>query len=78
MLPPSDHINSYYFRKNNCNTRLQMAIDIPFCRMIKEQKSMSFLGPKIWNKLSSSTKTAATAASFTHHLKKEIFGKLQE
>ena len=39
---------------------------------------MSFLGPKIPNKLSSNIKTAATAASLMHHLKKEIFGKLQD
>ena len=39
---------------------------------------MSFLGPKIPNKLSSNIKTAATTASFMHYLKKEIFSKLQD
>ena len=39
---------------------------------------MSFLGPKIWNKFSSEIKTAASAASFTYPLKKEILGKLHE
>ena len=40
---------------------------------------MSILGPKIWNKLSSNIKTAATiSSSFTHRLKKEILTKLQE
>ena len=39
---------------------------------------MSFLGPKIWNKFSSEIKTAATAASFTYPLKKEILRKLHE
>ena len=37
---------------------------------------MSFLGLKIWKKSSSNIKTAATAASFTHDLLKEIIGKL--
>ena len=55
-----------------------MALDIPLCKTIKGQKSMSFLEPKIWNKLSSNIKTAATTASFTHRLKKEILTKLQE
>ena len=55
-----------------------MALDIPLCRTIKEQKSMSFLGPKIWNKVSSNIKTAATTSSFTHGLKKEILSKLQQ
>ena len=36
---------------------------------------MSLLGPKMWNKLSSNIKTAATAASFTDSLKKEILDK---
>ena len=55
-----------------------MVLDIPLCRTIKEQKNMSFLRPKIWNKLNSNIKTAATTASFTHRLKEEIFKKLQE
>ena len=63
---------------NNYNTRSQMALDIPLCRTIKEQKSMSFLGPKIWNKVSSNIKTAGTTSSFTHGLKKEILSKLQQ
>ena len=37
-----------------------MALDIPLCRTIKGQKSMSFLGSKIWNTLSSNMKVAAT------------------
>ena len=55
---------------NNYNTRSQMALNIPLCRAIKGQKSMSFLGLKIWNKLSSNIKIVATTASFTHRLKK--------
>ena len=51
---------------NNYNTRSQMALDIPLCGTNKGQKSMSFLGPKIWNKGSSKIKTAATKSSFTH------------
>ena len=63
---------------NNYNTRSQMALDLPLCRKNKRQKSISFLGTKIWNKVSSNIKTAATTSSFTHRLKKEILGKLQE
>ena len=63
---------------NNCNTKSQMVLDIPLCRTIKGQKNVSILGPKIWNKLSSNIKTAATISSFTHRLKKEILTKLQE
>ena len=49
-----------------------MALDIPPCRTNKGQKCMSFLGPKIWNMLSSNIKAAATTASFTHSLKKKF------
>ena len=55
-----------------------MAFDIPLCRTDKGQKSMSFLGRKIRNKVSVNIKTAATTSPFTHHLKKEILSKLQE
>ena len=47
MLMPS--LNTY-------NTRSQMALDIPLCRTNKGRNSMSFLGPNIWNKLSSDIK----------------------
>ena len=57
---------------NNYNTRSQMALDIPLCRTNKGQKSMSFLGPKIWNKVSSNIKTTATKSSFTHRLKNKF------
>ena len=63
---------------NNYNTRSKMALNIPLCRTNKGQKSMSFLGPKIWNKAGSNITTAATTSSFTHRLKKEILSKLQE
>ena len=55
---------------NNCNTRSHMALYIPLCRTNKGQKSMSFLGAKIWNMLSSNIQAVATTASFTHSLKK--------
>ena len=57
---------------NNYNTRSQMKLDIPLCSTNEGQKSMSFLGPKIWNMLSSNTKAIATTASFTHSLKNKL------
>ena len=57
---------------NNYNTRSQMTLDIPLCRTNKGQKCMSFLGPKIWNMLSSNIKAAATTASFTYSLKNKF------
>ena len=63
---------------NNYNTRWQMTSEIPLCRTIKGQKGMSFLGPKIWNKISSNIKTAPTTSFFTHRLKKEILSKFHK
>ena len=55
---------------NNYNTRSQMALGIPVCRTNKGQKSILFLGTKIWNKVSLNIKTAATTSSFIHRLQK--------
>ena len=41
---------------NNYNTKSQTELHIPLCRINKGQKSMSFLGAKIWNMLSSNIK----------------------
>ena len=54
-----------------------MALDIPLCRKNKGPKGRSFLGLKIWNKLSLNIKTAATTACFSYDLKKEILEKLK-
>ena len=54
----------------NYNARSQMVLDMPLCRTIKGQKNMSFLGPKIWNKVSSNIKTSVTTSSLTHPLKR--------
>ena len=49
-----------------------MALDITLYKTNKGQKSLSFLGAKINNKLGSNIKTAATTPSFTHGLKKKF------
>ena len=40
------------------------------------QKSISFMGPPIWNKLNNDLKILSTATSFTHNYKKLILKKL--
>ena len=63
---------------NNYYTRLQMTLNISLCRTNKGQKKYAISWSKIWNKLSSNIKTAATTVSFMHSLKKEILDKLRE
>ena len=59
-----------YITINNYNTKLWILLAITLCRTDKGQKSMSFLGPKIWNKVTWNIKTAPTTAYFTLSLKK--------
>ena len=63
---------------NNYNTKLWILLNIPLCRTDKGQKSISFLGTKIWNKVTWNIKTAVTTAYFTLDLKKEILDKLKD
>ena len=48
------------FKPSLCryNTGSQMALDIPMRKTNTEQKSLSFLGPKIWSKIDPSIKNA--------------------
>ena len=41
------------------------------------QKSLSFLGPKIWSKIGPSIKNVRTSSSFRHAIKKNILLHLQ-
>ena len=67
------------FRPSLCrySTRLQMALDIPLRKTNKGQKSLSFLGPKIWSKIDPSIKNVGTSSSFMHAIKKNILLHLE-
>ena len=54
---------------NEYDTRSQMALDIPLRKTTIGEKSISFLGPKVWSKANNSLKALKTAATFTHVLK---------
>ena len=54
------------------STRSQMALDIPLRKTNSGQKSLSFLGPKIWSKIGPSIKNVRTSPSFMHSIKKNI------
>ena len=59
------------------STRLQMALDIPLRKINTGQKSLSFLGPKIWSKIDRNIKNVRTSSSFMHAFKKNILLHLQ-
>ena len=62
---------------NTYNTRLQMALDIPLRKTNLGQKNLSFLGPSLWNKLSTNLKLVNTTSSFTHGYKTMILKELK-
>ena len=53
-----------------------MALDVPLRKTTIGQKSMSFLGPKVWSKTSNSLKADKTTATCTHALKKHVLENL--
>ena len=53
-----------------------MALDIPLRKTVLGQKRISFLGPKLWSKISNDLKAVLTANFFTHTLKKEMLNNL--
>ena len=67
------------FKTSLCrySTRSQMALNIPLRKTISEQKSLSFLGPKIWSTIDPSNKNVRTSSFFMHAVKKNIFLRLQ-
>ena len=67
------------FKPSLCrySTRSQMALDIPLRKTNTGQKSLSFLGPKIWSKIGPSIKNVRTLSSFMHAIKKTILLHLQ-
>ena len=52
-----------------------MALVIPLGKSNLCQKSISFIGPSIWNKLSNDMKILNTATSFTYNYKKLVLKK---
>ena len=49
-----------------------MAFDISLWKTKTGQEALSFLGIKIWTKITHSTKNVKTTAFFSHGLKREI------
>ena len=54
-----------------------MASEIPLRKSTLGQKSISFTGPSLWNKLSNGLKILIIATSGTHNYKKLVLEKLE-
>ena len=75
-LAPSYFNDLFTPSLNRYNTRSQMALDIPLRKTALGQKNISFLGPKIWSKISNDLKVVKTTNFFTHGLKKQILDNM--
>ena len=76
QVTPSYFEDNFTPSFNKYNTRLQMALDMPLRKTTIGQKSISFLGPKIWTKTNNSLNAVKTTATFTHALKKLVLENL--
>ena len=67
------------FKPSLCrySTRSQMALGVPLQKTNTGQKSLSFLGSKIWSKIGPSIKNVRTSSSFMHAFKKFFLLHLQ-
>ena len=74
----SMYINELFLPSTNIyKTRSHMALEIPLRKSNLGQKSISFMGPSIWNKLSNDLKILNTATFFTLNYKKLDLQKLE-
>ena len=61
------------------NTRMAtLKLDLPFRQSCPGQKTISYLGPNIWNNLAAETKLRRSVNSFKHDIKKLFFDKLKK
>ena len=54
-----------------------MALDIPLRKTALGQRNISFLGPKIWSKISNNLQVVKKTNCFKHGLKKEILDNMK-
>ena len=76
QLAPSYFNDIFTPSLNRYNTRSQMALDMPLRKTALGQKNISFLGPKIWSKISNDLKVVKATNCFTHGLKREILDNM--
>ena len=60
---------------NRYNTRPQVQLDTPLRKTNTLQRALSYLGMKVWTRISHSTNNGKTMGSLTHSLKREISDK---
>ena len=78
-MPPDYTSEIFYPSHSRYNTCLSTyKIDLPFCKSIYGQKTLSYLGPKIWNSLPAQIKLCKNVNTFKHDIKNLFFKRLQK
>ena len=57
--------------------RSKFELNLPFRKSSTGQKCLSYVGPKIWNSLSSDLKSTISINSFQHKFKETFFQNIQ-
>ena len=82
-------VSNKYDNKNQINQSINQSIpklksnlpkfklNFQFCKSNAGQKCLSYFGPKIWNSLSSDSKSANSINSFKHKMKDNFFQNIQ-
>ena len=71
----SSYLNGMFISSlNNCSTRSQILLDKQLCRTNEGEKSLSFLGRKIWNKSNSTDLTVLLQKMLRIGFKKSLNG----
>ena len=70
---------NFNFRNSVHNTRrATQKLDLPFRKSCIGQKTLSYIGPKIWNNLPAQIKLSKSVNTFKHDIKKSFFDDLQK
>ena len=64
---------------NGVHTRLSyQKLDVPHRKTNVGQKSLSYVGPSLWNNLNKTLKTSTGLNAFEHNIKQYYFNKLKK
>ena len=64
---------------NGVHTRLSyQKLDVPHRKTNVGQKSLSYVGPSLWNNLKKTLKTSTSLKSFEHNIKQYYFNKMKK
>ena len=64
---------------NGVHTRLSyQKLDVPHRKTNVGQKSLSYVGPSLWNNLKKTLKTSISLIAFKHNIKQHYFNELKK